>query len=197
MRKTNKKGFTLVELLVVIAIIAIIAAVAVPVTITQIDKAKIGAAVEEANNVKNALNSTLTDLVVSADRVPANGKVAVIGPALKKDLEASFAKLEQVTELWLITDDKGDINVTIITKVDAKDAKDDAKGYVGRVAVGSSANTAPVVADNAAGKVAITYLFKGNKNLGNGTAVVLTCDGTAWTVNTGAAVTKDGEAIGA
>ena len=47
MKRNNKKGFTLAELLIVVAIIAVLVAVAIPVFTTQLDKAKI--ATEQAN----------------------------------------------------------------------------------------------------------------------------------------------------
>ncbi len=47
MKKTNKKGFTLAELLIVVAIIAVLVAVAIPVFTNSLDKAKI--ATEQAN----------------------------------------------------------------------------------------------------------------------------------------------------
>ena len=60
MKKSNKKGFTLVELIVVIAIMAILAAVLVP-TVTS----KIGQANESsANSTESAIaNSVRTDII--------------------------------------------------------------------------------------------------------------------------------------
>ena len=40
MKKLNKKGFTLAELLIVVAIIAVLVAIAIPVFTTQLEKAK-------------------------------------------------------------------------------------------------------------------------------------------------------------
>ena len=40
MKKNNKKGFTLAELLIVVAIIAVLVAVAIPVFTTQLEKSK-------------------------------------------------------------------------------------------------------------------------------------------------------------
>ena len=46
-KKLNKKGFTLAELLIVVAIIAILVAIAIPVFSSQLDKTR--AAVDDAN----------------------------------------------------------------------------------------------------------------------------------------------------
>ncbi|MBO7401128.1 MAG: prepilin-type N-terminal cleavage/methylation domain-containing protein, partial [Clostridia bacterium] len=50
MKKTNKKGFTLVELVIVIAVIAILAAVLIPVFSNLIKDAKDSAALQNARN---------------------------------------------------------------------------------------------------------------------------------------------------
>ncbi len=50
MKKLNKKGFTLVELVIVIAVIAILAAVLIPVFSNVIEKANQSKALQEAKN---------------------------------------------------------------------------------------------------------------------------------------------------
>ena len=68
MNKTAKKirGFTLVELIVVIAIIAVLAAVFVPVLITYIDVARIGKLNTNARHIYGAAVYAISDCVVDS-----------------------------------------------------------------------------------------------------------------------------------
>ena len=61
MRKNNKKGFTLVELLVVIAILAILASVAVVGYTAFVDKAKVSKAETELHQIVEYVNAELID----------------------------------------------------------------------------------------------------------------------------------------
>lgn len=54
MRKNNRKGFTIVELVIVIAVIAILAGVLIPTFASITNKAKDSAALQEATNVLKA-----------------------------------------------------------------------------------------------------------------------------------------------
>lgn len=55
MKKLNKKGFTIVELVIVIAVIAILAAVLIPTFSGVVDKANKSAALQEARNAYTTL----------------------------------------------------------------------------------------------------------------------------------------------
>lgn len=59
--RKNKKGFTLVELLVVIAIIGILAVVAVPALFSNINKAKVASVESDYSSVKSAALSYYSD----------------------------------------------------------------------------------------------------------------------------------------
>ena len=64
MKKLNKKGFTLVEMLVVIAIIAVLVAIIIPTTSSATTKA---AAATDAANLRSLLAEATTDYLAGVD----------------------------------------------------------------------------------------------------------------------------------
>ena len=65
-KNNNKKGFTIVELVIVIAVIAILAAVLIPTFANVIEKANQSAAYQEAKNEYTELLASDVDYVTSA-----------------------------------------------------------------------------------------------------------------------------------
>ena len=74
MKRNNKKGFTLAELLIVVAIIAVLVAIAIPVFTGQLDKAKLATDTANARSavaevIANALSANppveVTDAMVN------------------------------------------------------------------------------------------------------------------------------------
>ena len=63
--RKNKKGFTLVELIVVIAIMAVLAGTVAGVTVSQLNKAKNDTAASEIKNLLNDFETFLTNYDVS------------------------------------------------------------------------------------------------------------------------------------
>ena len=61
MKKSNKKGFTLVELIVVIAIMAILAAVLVPTVTSKVKEAKKSAAESDAQALAKSFSLALAE----------------------------------------------------------------------------------------------------------------------------------------
>ncbi len=76
MKKMNKKGFTLAELLIVVAIIAVLVAIAIPIFTAQLEKSR------EATDISNVRSGYATAI---ANYLTGTSTAAVSVPATQKD----------------------------------------------------------------------------------------------------------------
>jgi len=89
LRGNNSKGFTLIELMIVIAIIGILAAIAIPNFIAYRNKAFCSAAESDANNIASAL----ADYFAVPNRVDLPDTDPTVAPTAGLGMELSGANL--------------------------------------------------------------------------------------------------------
>ena len=69
MKKNNNKGFTLMEMLIVVAIIAVLVAIAIPVFTNSLEKAR---EATDAANIRSAYAEVMATALTDIDRADAN-----------------------------------------------------------------------------------------------------------------------------
>ena len=156
MVKNSKKGFTLVELVIVIAILAILAAIAIPVVNSIINTASKNGALSNAETIELAVKECQADIAakngeVYADAVSNHGKIYISDVAEKKAIKEAFATVtyngKDYNPYWIIAEDK-----CVFLTVDGSDKKD-FDGNKVTVAVQQLASAGTITADADAVKI--------------------------------------------
>lgn len=118
MRENGKKGFTLAELLIVVAIIAVLVAISIPIFSAQLEKSR--EATDEAN-IRSAYAEVSADMLTnessdkSVEVTAKQKKEGWTGKDNSKDdtIEIGGKHVKASTKGWIVAADKDNNTVTI------------------------------------------------------------------------------------
>ncbi len=112
MKKLNKKGFTLAELLIVVAIIAVLVAISIPVFTSQLEKAR---EATDMANIRAAYAEAVTDLLENGASADYNESIELTSDTTnwKSDENAKIAGLKAITLIGSDSTKKTSITVKV------------------------------------------------------------------------------------
>ena len=99
---TNKKGFTLVELMIVVAIIAVLAGIAIPMYSANVNKTKLQEAVDTLGAIKDEVCNFAAETGVPPPDLPDNQILATLGVQVPRSLGRAGGR-----KWWYRTQDTG------------------------------------------------------------------------------------------
>ena len=158
-QRRSKKGFTLVELIVVIAIIGVLAAIIVPTTLHFVNEARVEAAAQEASGLFNALDGSLTLAFAEGTKISAAAD-ATAGNTSIKAMLGEIDMLETDNDITItLTISGSDVTLTVDSEYEG--VEDFTKTYAG--VSGLIQGAAPI---GETGKTGITYTTNTNTATG-------------------------------
>ena len=116
--RKKKKGFTLIELMAVIAIIAILAAVLVPTVTGYIERSKKTAVITQTRNVVSAVE-THNATAGSGDQIKLDDTLSTITNKIGTDLLSDVTKLDSELKYATMKDINTDTNAIKNIKIDS------------------------------------------------------------------------------
>lgn len=121
-KELNNKGFSLVELIIVIAIMAVLMGVLAPQYLKYVKQSKVSTDITNAESIANAVNIAISDSVnADADKVAFSSGAALSGGAAVVNYSDGTVKVTAPTpkvvtsDTWIVTYDnnKGVTKITL------------------------------------------------------------------------------------
>lgn len=122
-KKSNKKGFTLVEIIVVLVILAILAAIAVPSVLGYVNEAKDERYIQEARSIYVVIQTEEAKALTIAGETTTVDYGKSTGTGADYKAEGIVAKAHEMTDLEVISISQPDSNGKYTLKWKSDDNK--------------------------------------------------------------------------
>lgn len=126
MKKLNKKGFTLIEIIVVVVVLAVLMAVAVPSVLKYVNEADNAKYMAQGRSVMNIAQTEVVKAYVGDNKIDATelGKIQGDAVTIYNEDGLTVTKVEIYTVLPTITESNGSLTIADGTKLAATNAGD-------------------------------------------------------------------------